>query len=171
MKVKPRLTFFLIVLFQILILAGLTGFNEANLALGKSVVLETVPVDPRDIFRGDYVILRYEISTLRGIPGLSMVEEGDKAYVRLERRGDVWEATRVSRTYREEWDFFIAGDVTDVQGNRITIEYGIEAYFVPEGEGLEIQNARDIKVRVSINRLGKAIIEGLIVNGTPFQLR
>jgi len=69
MKVKPRLAFLIIVLFQILILVGLMGFNEANLAFGKSVVLQTAPVDPRDIFRGDYVVLRYEISTLSNIPG------------------------------------------------------------------------------------------------------
>lgn len=171
MKAKPRLVFLIIVLFQILILAGLTGINEATLAFGKSVVLQTVPVDPRDIFRGDYVMLRYEISTLSDIPGLSQFTEGDKAYVHLEQRGEVWKATGVSKTYPEEWDAFIAGEVTNVQSNRLIIEYGIEAYFVPEGQGKEIQGAQDIKVRASINRLGKAIIEGLIVDGVSFQLR
>ena len=171
MKVKPRLVFLIIVLFQLLILVGLVGFNEASLASGKSVVLQTVPVDPRDIFRGDYVALRYEISTLGDIPGLRTLKEGDKAYVRLEQRGDVWEAAAVSESYLEEWDVSISGEVANVWDSRIAMEYGIEAYFVPEGEGLEIQRARDLKVRVSVDRSGKAIIEGLIVDGVPFQLR
>ena len=171
MKVKPRLAFLIIVLFQILILVGLMGFNEANLAFGKSVVLQTVPVDPRDIFRGDYVVLGYEISTLTNIPGLQTVKEGDKAYVRLEQRGDVWEATGVWNSYHEEWDVFISGKVTNVRDNRITMEYGIEAYFVPEGKGREIERAEDIKVRVSVDRSGIAIIKNLIVDGATFQLR
>jgi len=147
------------------------GFNEANLAFGKSVVLQTVPVDPRDIFRGDYVVLGYEISTLSNIPGLQTVKEGDKAYVRLEQRGDVWEATGVWNSYREEWDVFISGKVTNVRDNRITMEYGIEAYFVPEGKGREIERAEDIKVRVSVDRSGIAIIKNLIVDGATFQRR
>jgi uncharacterized membrane-anchored protein len=171
MKVKPRLAFLIIVLFQILILVGVMGFNEANLAFGKSVVLQTAPVDPRDMFRGDYVVLRYEISTLSNIPGLRTVKEGDKAYVRLEQRVDVWEATEISKVPREEWAVFISGKVTNIRDNRITMEYGIEAYFVPEGEGREIERAEDIKVRVSVDRSGTAIIKNLIVDGVTFQLR
>ena len=147
------------------------GFNEANLAFGKSVVLQTAPVDPRDIFRGDYVVLRYEISTLSNIPGLRTVKEGDKAYVRLEQRVDIWEATEISKVPREEWAVFISGKVTNVRDNRITMEYGIEAYFVPEGKGREIERAGDIKVRVSLDRSGIAIIKNLIVDGATFQLR
>jgi len=171
MKVRPKLAFFGIVLFQLLILLGLIGFNEVNLAFGKSVVLQTVPVDPRDLFRGDYVMLGYKISTLSNIPGLWEVDEGGKAYVHLEQRGDVWEAVEVSRERRAEWDVCISGEVTDVQTNKIRVQYGIESYFVPEGKGKDIQRAKDIKVRVSVNRLGKATIEGLIVDGVPFQLR
>lgn len=171
MKVKPRLAFLIIVLFQILILVGLMGFNEANLAFGKSVVLQTAPVDPRDIFRGDYVVLRYEISTLSNIHVSRIFKEGDKAYVRLEQRGDVWEATNIWHVPREEWAPFIAGKVTNVRDNRITMKYGIEAYFVPEGKGREIERAEDIKVRVSVDRSGIAIIKNLIVDGATFQLR
>jgi uncharacterized membrane-anchored protein len=50
------------------------------------------------------------------------------------------------------------------------VTYGIEQYFVPEGKGMEIQNAADIKVRVAINGAGRAFIKGLIVDGVPFQL-
>ena len=170
MKVRPRLAFLGIVLFQLLILLGLIGFNEVNLAFGKSVVLQSVPVDPRDLFRGDYVVLRYKISTLSGIPGLRNVYEGDRVYVHLEQRGDVWEAIEVSKERREEWDVCISGEVVDAQP-QVEVRYGIESYFVPEGRGREIERARDIKVRVSVSRLGKVTIEGLIVDGTPFQLR
>ncbi|MFC1951587.1 GDYXXLXY domain-containing protein [Chloroflexota bacterium] len=47
----------------------------------------------------------------------------------------------------------------------------MEAYFVPEGKGREIERAGDIEVRVSIDRSGKAIIKNLIVDGVDFQFR
>jgi len=171
MKTKTRLAFIIIVLFQLLILVGLTGFNEAILAFGKTVVLQTVPVDPRDIFRGDYVVLSYEISTLRYMPGISTVEEGDTASVRLEPRDDVWEAVEVARVPPDDWDIFITGKAVDVQNNSVRMEYGIEAYFVPEGEGLAIQRARDIKVYVTLDGSGKGVIKSLLVDGEKFQLR
>lgn len=166
MKVRPRLVFLGIILFQLLILLGLIGFNEATLAFGKSVVLQTRPVDPRDLFRGDYVMLRYEISTISRIPGLENVNEGDKVYVHLDQYGDVWDAIEGAKERHPDWDVCISGEVVNHQ-----VQYGIESYFVPEGKGQDIQRAHDVKVRVSIDRSGKAIIQGLIVDGVPFQLR
>ncbi len=171
MKTKPRLGFILIVLFQVLILVGWTGYHEVSIASGKTVVLQTVPVDPMDLFRGEYVQLRYTISTLGDIPGVTTLEHGDKAYVHLEQDGEVWEATEVSKTRHDDWDVFIAGKVTRVGRNTTTVEYGIESYFVPQGKGPEIERAIDLKMRVAINTSGQAFIKGLIVDGTPFQLR
>ena len=174
MKTKARLGFILIVLFQVLILVGWTGYNEISLATGKQVVLQTVPVDPMDIFRGEYVQLRYEISTLTNIPGVGTIHFRDTVYVHLEQDGEVWKATEVSKNKNPDWEYFIAGKMEGGFGNQVnitaTITYGIEQYFVPEGKGMEIQNAQDIKVRVVINGAGQAFIKGLIVDGEPFQL-
>jgi uncharacterized membrane-anchored protein len=64
-----------------------------------------------------------------------------------------------------ETDLFIKGRVTHSKDGTIVVEYGIEQYFVPEGRGLEIERADDVKVRVSINRSGTAVIKELIVDG------
>jgi uncharacterized membrane-anchored protein len=40
------------------------NYPRAALNLGEEILLKTAPVDPRDIFRGDYVNLRYDISTI-----------------------------------------------------------------------------------------------------------
>ena len=45
----------------------LIGFGSIHLVAenyGKSLYLETVPYDPVDLFRGDYVNLQYEIENL-----------------------------------------------------------------------------------------------------------
>lgn len=59
-----RIKFILLILLQVLLLTGIIAYREYWIATGERVVLRTVPVDPRDIFRGDYVQLSYEISSL-----------------------------------------------------------------------------------------------------------
>jgi len=48
----------------IIIILGFVAFKEFTLKTGEEVMLKTMPVDPRDLFRGDYVILSYEIGNL-----------------------------------------------------------------------------------------------------------
>jgi len=57
---------------QIVVLAGMIGLHSLPLLRGKTVLLRVQPVDPRDIFRGDYVTLSYEFSRLpaHAIPDL-----------------------------------------------------------------------------------------------------
>ena len=174
----PRLKrlFIAVIVIQVVFLLGLVGYREAILITGRTVVLQTVPVDPRDLFKGEYVTLRYEISTINRNPDTSNAkryqlignfDEGDTAYVTLTRIGSSfvpWMPVQ-AREPHEDAELFIKGRVTSSYTNAITIEYGIEQYFVPEGRGLEIEQADDVKVRVKINRSGTAAIEELIVDG------
>ena len=64
MTPNAKRLFIAVIAVQIVFLLGLVGYRESILSLGRTAVLETVPVDPRDLFRGEYVVLRYEISTL-----------------------------------------------------------------------------------------------------------
>lgn len=59
-----RTKFLIIVCLQVLLLLGIMVYRQYWIMTGDKVVLKTVPVDPRDIFRGDYVNLSYEISSL-----------------------------------------------------------------------------------------------------------
>ncbi|AIJ53947.1 hypothetical protein C086_00847 [Brucella abortus F6/05-3] len=42
--------------------------RAAILRSGQDIVFQTEPVDPRDLMRGDYVVLGYEISNIAGAP-------------------------------------------------------------------------------------------------------
>ena len=52
----------LIVLVQTVALGAILADRALILANGREIVLETEPVDPRDLLRGDYVILNYAAS-------------------------------------------------------------------------------------------------------------
>lgn len=59
-----RAKYLFIIALQVLVLLGMIGYRAYWTATGERVVLRTAPVDPRDLFRGDYVSLSYEISRL-----------------------------------------------------------------------------------------------------------
>src|SRR5215210_1183022 len=63
---------------QIMILLGMIALRAIPLVTGQTVLVRVEPVDPRDLFRGDYVILSYEFSRVprEGIEGLSEKERG-----------------------------------------------------------------------------------------------
>ena len=191
MSRRLRLAFFGVLAFQLLFLLGLVTFKEVTVRIGQTVVLQTVPVDPRDLFRGDYVILGYKISTIVGgpppastptpqltrsyrVPDLPYISRGDTVYVKLEESSDegVWVPTAVSRGFPSDWTVFIKGTATSASpGHDLTVRYGIESYFVPEGQGRVIERASDVKVEAAVNGFGDAVIKGLIVDGEPFRLR
>jgi uncharacterized membrane-anchored protein len=52
----------LVLALQCAWLLATTYTQERALRVGQLILLETRPVDPRDMLRGDYVILSYKIS-------------------------------------------------------------------------------------------------------------
>ncbi len=158
-----------VIIAQVLILVGMAAGNELILSTDtRDVTLQTVPVDPRDLLRGDFVVLRYEISELRAA-GLDVLL-GEDIFVELVETGDgQWGAAAIDRAPRSDWQRFIRGTVVSKTDDRIELEYGIEAYFVPEGRGFEIETARDVDVVVALSDEGDAVIRHLIVDGDRWE--
>src|SRR5262245_51439719 len=60
--------------FQVIFLAAMIVLRAFPLLTGDAILVRVVPVDPRDLFRGDYVTLGYEFSRvppggIEGLPG------------------------------------------------------------------------------------------------------
>ena len=179
MSSKLKHLFIVVIAIQIVFLLGLVGYRETILAVGRTAVLQTVPVDPRDLFKGEYVTLRYELSTLgarqinqdsKSYRLLGEISKGDTVYVALSNvDGDEFSFDVQTGEPSGRTDLFIKGQVDTRNSDVITVEYGIEQYFVPEGSGLEIEQADEVEVRVKINRSGIAAIEALIVDGEDWK--
>lgn len=95
-----RWKFIFLVLLQVALLVGIIAYRQYWVATGERVLLRTAPVDPRDVFRGDYVSLRYDISTLDldGLGAKGSFQSNEKVYVLLEKnREGVFGAVSVSR--------------------------------------------------------------------------
>jgi len=96
-----RRRFIIIVLFQLLLLCGIIAYRQYWVATGERVLLGTEPADPRDIFRGDYLALNYDISSLdlKGLGSGEQFRPKERIYVVLEKAPDnTYRAVSVSKS-------------------------------------------------------------------------
>jgi len=158
----------LIILVWAIALGGFIAYKEYTLRTGEVILLKTMPVDPRDLFRGDYVVLTYEISRLdsNNFPNrFPELNEGDIVYVELQKGEKYWTAVNIYKENPNKTS--IKGRVKNKHDNSLNMEYGIESFFVPEGEGRELENARNanrLDVQVSIDKFGNAVIKNLLLD-------
>ena len=157
----------IILLFWIVVIGAVVVFNESILRSGEEVFLETRPVDPRDLFRGDYMILSYDISQITAddasLP--AGIGQGDTIYLRLSVDENKI-ASPIAILKKEPTEgLFIKGTVTRVPSPvSISVDYGIESYFIPEDTGRNFP--RITEVLVSIDGNGRAKIKGVYNNMT-----
>ena len=135
----------IVVALQSLWLIGTAISKEANLRRATPanvVMLETLPVDPRDLLRGDFIILNYKISSIQ----IAMLQAGNSSqlngrtvWVALEKRGKFHEAVETSLSPIDEKPgrIIVTGTIEAPWGVSTTarVLYGIERYYVPEGRG------------------------------------
>ena len=162
MSRRMAILLFAVVAAQVIGLVVFAGVRQVALTQGREVTLQTVPVDPRSLMQGDYAILDYEIAELP--EWLSDEPVGSAAYVVLRECGDVWCADQYTTWPPEPGTVFIRGHVDD----RGRLDFGIGTFFVPEGTGHIVEDARDVKVVVSLSASGSAVIKEVLVDGEPF---
>ncbi|MBA5778191.1 GDYXXLXY domain-containing protein [Stappia sp. F7233] len=129
---------------------------------GREVVLAMQPIDPRDLLRGDYVIVSLEIERVdRSLarPGETF-ERGDTVYVSLEKdAGGVAHAAAVSTEPPVDGALAIRGEVTSAGGaTTLAIDYGLDAFYVPEGTGrpLETADRNRLRLVIALTESGKS---------------
>jgi len=154
------------VAFQMLVLVGMIATRAAPHLTGQTVLLRVVPVDPRDMFRGDYVILGYEFSRPGRIPGLPTNAygpewQGRTVYVTLapEADGVHWRPDKYGLTPPTSGKYLRG---TLGRGGRL--EFGIESYYVQEGKGRMYEDAmrsRRLWAEVSVAPNGQAALRSL----------
>ena len=174
-----KTSFWLIVIvgLQIAWMAATATVKEVELRDGVTVLLETVPVDPRDFLSGDYVVLNYKISS---IP--TYLVESNSAplrdtqklvnrpiYVALRKNGEFYEVAHASLeplTPRHS-EIIIKGRIAPNQWsqNAVRVNYGLEKYFVPEGTG---NPGGKVTVKASVTEAGDALIKEVFIDGKPY---
>ncbi|MFA5096208.1 MAG: GDYXXLXY domain-containing protein [Candidatus Omnitrophota bacterium] len=150
---SKKITALFILVFQILFLTGMVAYHQAKLAGADRILLKTVPYDPRSIFRGPYVDLTYEISSLpstllKDIKAAD-IKSGDELFVGLAKNGDYWAATGIYKVrpsiggvflrarVSEYWRYYSGND--NERERKINLKYGIESFFLNEERAKEVE--------------------------------
>ena len=172
LRAHERWVFLATVVFQFLVLTSMISGEALARRGGETVLLRVVPVDPRDLFRGEYVILGYEISRvppqgIAGLPGPFITAnvhdwQGRSVYVALEPEpdGKHYRGAGVSVFAPPSGTRFIQGTLTDPRW----ITFGIESYFVQEGQGKDYEGAirnHRLSAEVLLTASGRASLQGL----------
>lgn len=162
---------------QLLVLAYMAGERELILRTGRTIYLRTAPLDPRDAFRGDFVRLDYEISRaasnqvrdgLCSPPAVGASrKEGIPVYAALKMRGDLASLDYVSDRKPAADDVMLRGRAQRRGGAGLNILYGLEAYFLEQGKGLDLERGRrdgevqiPLEMEVAVSGAGKSVLKG-----------
>lgn len=171
-----KLKWFILVLgLQTAWTLGTAFFQERALAAGQVILLETRPVDPRDLLRGDYVILNYKISDVPwGLFSPPITNEptvGQTVYVLLEPRGEFFEVARAStnKPAATGTNVVLKGRTrygwNNVSNKSVHVEYGLERFYVREGTG----NPRGkLTVKAAVPSSGHGLIKQVFLDGKPY---
>ncbi len=141
---------------------------------GTVVFLETQKMDPRALFRGDYVILGY-LRAQDIVPNEMASRAADEArpvFVTFTTdRPAAFVAVSLDRPQLEEGQVCIAGRVRRFRGQpdgtettNFSVDFpDIAQYFVPEGEGRELEQERgeNLLARIAVSRGCDAVLLGL----------
>jgi uncharacterized membrane-anchored protein len=173
------------ILVQVALLTLLVVDRARILREGAEVRLQTRPLDPRDLLRGDYVVLGYDISqvpagSLKGQPAGS---RNPTVFVKLvPNRDGIYEAVSVHADPvavvspevlirgRVRYGASCGSSGTPAFCDMLQIRYNIESYFVAEGEGKKLEearNARKVTVVAAVTPSGRAAIKRLLLDGQP----
>lgn len=174
MKRYQKILLPILVAAQIMALVFMIAKQENIISSGEKVILKCEPVDPRSLFSGDYVILNYTISTIDPksvkVYGEADYKQHDYIYVALQKNSKtgLHDAAAISRSIedlKKDYSTVIKGRVRS-SWSFINIRYGVESYFVPQGEGLVIEkDLENVTVEVSVTDKGESAITRLFMSG------
>ncbi|QRM55383.1 GDYXXLXY domain-containing protein [Sinorhizobium sp. BG8] len=181
--ISPVVAGLLVAVLQTAIIGYMVEGRASILRSGAEVRLKTLPVDPRDLLRGDYVVLSYPMSTIPStiITGPIPSRSGEQRLnVRLLPGADgTWTASEASFADLAPaagsvvvrslpFEFYRSGE--GGLPETLFVQYGIERYYVPEGEGRVLEDARnqdELEIDARVSASGEMQIARILLRGKP----
>ncbi len=149
-KMKKTL-FFLSVFIPIIILLSMTFLPIMAYLFGDEIQLETKAIDPRTLFRGDYIALNLKISDVpmalfpKELKDNSFNNQKVKeVFAELKKQGDYYVVDKITFN-RPANSLYLSAKVYGYQFNRsytntVQVQFPIDRYFVPENTGKELED-------------------------------
>lgn len=147
----------IIILVNLVLLLAYINYSILNkerlLREGKLVLLKLAPLDPRSLIQGDYMALRYDISTNQNP---DEIPKRGYCVVRLDAQGVAGKVRfQKGRRPLAEGEYLINYSAAD----RWNIHIGAESFFFQEGEAEKYSKAKYGAVK--IDGKGNSLLVGL----------
>jgi uncharacterized membrane-anchored protein len=184
----PQRNFWLAIGAQLALLSTIAVPAIYTLNTGKTVFLQTAPVDPYDLLRGYYQILNYDIadrSKLTKLPGGDILQDSKaktgEFFVTLALPATAGQqvaqpiAVSATRpTNLPDNQIAIRGMYNRDSGWRNQIDYGIDKFYMPEAQkdtvNSEIgRNPRKLLVEIKLNSNGHPVPVSLWVGNKSYR--
>ena len=171
---RSRTLILAVILFQTLVLGGMIYSRTVPFRNAEQITVETEPVDPRDLFRGDYVILNYSFTNPGGFRGFGNNQEkifdsdvdpsdrrlsGRTVYTLMEIGADQIARPTKMTLQRPESGIFLKG----IWRSYYRVNYGIHSFYVQEGTGRDIERAMSRPNEPNPPKLRKKVLVDLLV--------
>ncbi|NVK33373.1 MAG: GDYXXLXY domain-containing protein [Rhodobacteraceae bacterium] len=171
---NPWLRWGLVAIIQLIVIALPLSERLSVQMSGREATLAVRPVDPRDLLRGDYVIINLAISEIPSeiAASLGTVKRNETIYVGLTPdTSGVARVSSVSRSRDGAGELAIKGTVFSRSNDALRMNYGIDAFYVAEGTGkvIEQMDTSRVQLVVAISADGRSLPLRLLVDGKPFK--
>jgi uncharacterized membrane-anchored protein len=192
----------IVVALQFLVMLSVLGFKQYTVRTSETVLLKVQTAAPRELLQGgapvDYEISFIETASIAWDDDAGRCCEIE-LYVELQQQGDgYWEAIAAHnrRTHTRDGTVLIRGkaqgdyyewypegpgavpagtpfDKPTQLPSVVTIRYGIEDIFVPEGSASQLPADGDhtIGVELKVDRFGNATPRHFVIDGQPVKLK
>ena len=151
------------IVIQFIIMVSSFLYSLTPLWLGQEVKLESRPIDPRSLLRGNYVRLNYRFNNLNehNCDEIESLKPGDFVYAKLELNDEGLYRFSKAQKEKPQEGTFIRGTIQRKRYNSIGVTYGIEAYFLPKKEAktMEKDMRRGGIIVLSILDSGRATLK------------
>ena len=175
---KPFFRPLLVFSLPVLILLAMTVKPAWTAMAGEEIQIQTAPVDPSDLFRGNYVALSYQIESINPkqldeaiFADFKSKNAGDhrNVYVQLEKGDDnLYHAGRV--TYKNpKTGIYLKGKLQipyELEDSSvIQIEYGLDNYYAPKEIAEELESSAAVKPAVAIIKVrnGHGVLKEIFI--------
>ncbi|MBW7907813.1 MAG: GDYXXLXY domain-containing protein [Kiritimatiellae bacterium] len=163
---------------QLAVPALMVQGRERTLREGEAFRFRTQPVDPYDAFRGRYVALSAEQFTINSDMPMKKRGGRERVYASLTTDADGYGAVSSVSRDAPTTGAYIRATVWSVGDGKVLVRLPLERFYLPEDEAPAAEaayrtansrgaRAADIVVRV---RKGDAVIEDLLIEGTPIRV-
>lgn len=172
-------------LLSTIFLLGMIGNEQVRRTMGEEIVLRTRPVDPRDLMRGDYVALEYEVERVRVADLPTAVDskgwrKDDDLFLALRKdEFGEWRAYSLTREKptRQDGETILRATYVRAEGfgdaqktpTEVLLDIGADRYFSDKKGAKALEDmAREqgpLDVILSVGADGRAVIKGLQIDG------